>query len=206
MFTKEQAEQIKKQLLPQIENLPEENREQIKQHIQSLSEEQLEEFLKQNNIQMSDQGIQQPGNEKPIFESIVNKELPSFIIEETDKALAILELNPLSNGHSLVLPKQKTDVEKIPKSAFTLAQKIAKRIKSKLKADEMKIETFSFQDYPAINIIPIYKDKELKKEKAEEAKLKKLQNKLEIKTRQKRTLKETKSKSENLPEIKFRIP
>ncbi len=44
MLTKEQADEIKKQLLSQVKNLPQENKEQIKQQISNFNEEQLEAF------------------------------------------------------------------------------------------------------------------------------------------------------------------
>ena len=204
-FNKEQADEIKKQLLTQVENLPNENKDQIKQHIESLNEKQLEDFLKQNNIQTSDQGISQQSSEKLIFESIIKEEIPSYKIAENNKSIAILELNPLSKGHSIIIPKQKTTIEKLPKLVLSLAQEIAKKLKLKLKPEDIKIETFSFQDYPAINVIPIYKNTPLKKEKAEEGELKKLQNKLETKKRSSRKPVKV-SISKNLPEIKFRIP
>jgi len=214
-LSKEQAKEIKKQLLEQVEKMPNENKNQIKQHIESLDEQGLEDFLKQNNIEITDageiaqggEGEAKGGSEKPIFESIISGDLPSYKLAENTKALAILELNPVSKGHSIILPKQKTSVEKLPKSALTLAQKIAKTIKKKLKPEDIKIETFSFQDYPAINVIPIYKDTPLKKEKAEETELRKMQNKLETKKRSPRAISQTKSKpKKNLPEISFRIP
>ena len=222
-FSNEQTAKIKSQLLTQVEQLPNENKDQIKQYIKSLDNAGLEAFLKQQNIKATDQGLEQvtgdqersqpkvgeQGQETSIFESIIKGEIPSYKLEENDKAIAILELNPLSYGHSLIIPKQKTTIEKIPKIAFTLAQKIAKRIKTKLKAEDVKIETFSFQDYPAINIIPTYKGKPLQKTKAEEKELKTLQNKLSLKTRIKKTKtltsKDSKIKN-NLPEIHFRIP
>ena len=40
-LTKEQADEIKKQLLVQADNLPQENKEQIKQQILGFNEEQL---------------------------------------------------------------------------------------------------------------------------------------------------------------------
>ena len=212
-FTPEESEEAKKQLLAQVEQMPSGNKEAIKNQISSLDDVGLESFLQQNNIKFEDGKLQQAGTtsespttEKPIFESIIRGELPSYKIAENDKAIAILELNPLSKGHSIILPKQKTTTEKIPKSVLSLAQKIAKKLKLKLKPEDIKIETFSFQDYLAINIIPIYKDTPLKKEKAEESDLKKLQNKLETKTRSSRKKTVKTSITSNLPEIKFRIP
>ncbi len=206
MFSQDESEQIKKQLLEQVEKLNIENREQIKEYIKNLDENGLENFLKQNNIQLSNLSEQPNNEQKPIFELIVNNELPSYKLAENKHAIAILELNPLSKGHSLIIPRQKTSIEKIPKNVFLLAQKLSKKIKSKLTPLDIKIETFSFQNYPAINIIPIY-DKPLKKEKANEEDLKKLQLMLETKPRIKRILEKPKTKkSKNLPEVGFRIP
>ena len=203
---KEQFEQTKKQLITQVDKLENENKEQIKEYIESLDEKGLEEFLKQNNIQISEQGIQkEQQSSKPIFESILNNEIPSYKITENNKAIAILEINPLSKGHCLIIPKQKTTIEKIPKTAFSLAQKISKRLKTKLKPKEIKIETFSFQDYSAINVIPIYKEP-LKKQKASEEELKKLRLLLETKPKKSQINGSTKIKSKKLPEISFRIP
>jgi histidine triad (HIT) family protein len=222
-FTPEESTEAKKLIITQVEQMPGENNKALVEQITQLDDEGLETFLAQNNIKFKDGKLEQTGApaegggnagagpEQQIFESIIKGDLPSYKIAENDKAIAILELNPLSEGHCLVLPKKKTSAEKIPKSALTLAQKIAKRIKSKIKPDDIKIETFSFQDYPAINIIPIWKDKQLQKYKAEEAQLKKLQKKLETKTRAKRQPKpktegkETKPKN-NLPEIRERLP
>ena len=210
-FTPEQSAEIKKQILQQVEQLPQENKEEIKEYIKQLNEEQLEEFLKQNKMQVSESNqIQQEGkaqSDKPIFQSIIQGEIPSYKIAENNKSIALLEINPLSKGHSIVLPKQQTTTEKIPKSAMTLAQKIAKKIKTKLKPDDIKIETSSFQNYPMINIIPLYKNTPLKKEKADEKELQKLQSKLETKKRSSRAKKPTSSKSlKSLQEIGFRIP
>jgi len=216
-LTPTQATEIKKQLLEQIKNMPNADVEQMSNYINKLDEQGLEDFLKQNKIKITDSGQLaqegpegKPETEKPVFESIIKGELPSYKIAENPKAIAILEINPASKGHSIILPKEKTTIEKLPKSALTLAQKIAKRIKKKLKPEDIKIETFSFQDYPAINVIPIYKDKTLKKEKAEESELKKMQNKLETKKRAPRkttTTSKTKTKpTKNLPEMHFRIP
>lgn len=218
-LTPTQATEIKKQLLEQIKNMPNADVEQMSSYINKLDEQGLEEFLKQNKIKVTESGqLTQAGEEgeqtpeKPIFESIITGELPSYKIAENPKAIAILEINPASKGHSIILPRQKTTIDKLPKSVLTLAQKIAKRIKKKLNPEDIKIETFSFQDYPAINVIPIYKDKILKKEKAEETELRKMQNKLETKKRAPRKTtapKKTKTQtkpSENLPEVYFRIP
>ncbi len=202
MISKEQSEKIKASLLQQITNSNQENKEQIIEYIEKLNEDELEQFLKQNKI-----NPEEPENEKPVFEQIIDGKIPSYKIAENKKAIAILEINPLSRGHSIILPKQNTNIERIPKTAIGLAQKIAKRIRSKLKPDDIKIETFSFQGYSAINIIPLYKDAKLEKRKASEQELVKLKEKLEIRKRQRiKREKEIKQASTFILKIPKRIP
>jgi diadenosine tetraphosphate (Ap4A) HIT family hydrolase len=229
-FTPEQAEEIKKQLLVEIDRLPNENKEQIKEYVSKLDERGLEEFLKKNKIQYTDSGISQAPAEgeeseegaggkpqaesKCIFCDIAKGVTPSYKIAETKKAIAVLEINPLSKGHVIIIPTEHVSIEKMPKSALSLAQKIAKKLKKKFKPEDIKIETSSFQGHPMVNVIPLYKDVQLKKIKADEKDLIDLQKKLKTTTRAKRK-KEPKTEVEKpkkpedlskLPKISFRVP
>jgi len=216
MTSSEQSEQIKEQLIAQIENSKLENKEQIKEYLKKLNEEQLKEFLAQNNLEFTKGQLRQtniPESQNPslqgsqcIFCSITKNEIPAYKLAENAKAIAILELNPLSKGHSLILPLEHLKVDTLPKSVLSLAQKIAKKIKTKLKPEDVKIETSSFQGHAFINIIPIYKDIKLEKHKAEEDELKQLQKLLETKKRGPRGPRKIKTSQNNLPKISFRIP
>jgi len=44
-----------------------------------------------------------------IFTKIIKGELPCYKIAENDKFLAFLDVNPLVEGHTLVIPKQEID-------------------------------------------------------------------------------------------------
>lgn len=44
-----------------------------------------------------------------IFSKIANGEIPSYKIAEDEKYFAFLDINPLSKGHTLVIPKKETD-------------------------------------------------------------------------------------------------
>ena len=208
--------------------------QEIKQQILGLNEEQLEAFLKQNKIEITKEGqLKQEGQEgsggqegpgsgesnQCVFCSIVQGKMPSYKIAENEKSIAILEINPLSKGHSIILPKEHIKTEKLAKSSLGLAQKIGKKIKTKLKPEDIKIETSSLMGHAMINVIPIYKDGKLEKHKAEESELKELQSKLETKKRgpRKRRIGSSKPKGlevsklaegidSNLPQISFRIP
>ena len=44
-----------------------------------------------------------------IFSRIIQGEIPCYKIAENDKFFAFLDINPLSAGHTLVVPKHETD-------------------------------------------------------------------------------------------------
>ncbi|VVB78622.1 HIT domain protein [uncultured archaeon] len=217
-LTPEQAERIKKNLIEQLEKSDQPNKEKIIEYVKGLNEAEFEEFLKQNKIQIQgEEGSEtiatEPTEQKCIFCSIVNNEMPSYKIAQTKKAIAVLDINPLSKGHTMVIPTAHVPVEKLPKAALSLSQKIAKKIKKKFKPDDIKIETSSLMGHAMVNVIPLYKDVQLKKSKASEEDLKKIQIKLEAKKRASRakpeeakTQAEEKDELSKLPKVSFRIP
>jgi histidine triad (HIT) family protein len=44
-----------------------------------------------------------------IFNKIIKGEIPSFKIDENEKFYAFLDINPLAEGHTLVIPKLEVD-------------------------------------------------------------------------------------------------
>jgi histidine triad (HIT) family protein len=44
-----------------------------------------------------------------LFTKIVNGEIPCYKVAETENCLAFLDINPLSKGHTLVIPKKEID-------------------------------------------------------------------------------------------------
>ena len=44
-----------------------------------------------------------------IFTRIINREIPGYIVAENDEAIAFLDINPLNEGHTLVVPKVEVD-------------------------------------------------------------------------------------------------
>ena len=44
-----------------------------------------------------------------IFTKIINGEIPAYKIDENDKYLAFLDINPIAMGHVLVIPKREVD-------------------------------------------------------------------------------------------------
>lgn len=41
-----------------------------------------------------------------IFTKIINREIPADIVYEDDVVIAILDINPINKGHTLIIPKQ----------------------------------------------------------------------------------------------------
>jgi len=207
MLTEEQVKEIKEQLIRQIEaNFPEEKKELAREHVLSMNNEQLEQFLEQNKLIKTQSA--EPVQEN-IFRLIIKGEVHSYKINENKYALAILEINPVSKGHIIVIPKKAvSSIQKIPQPVFSLAKNLAKKIKTKLKPKEVLIASSNILGEFVINVLPVYKDESLNSQryKADKGELIKLQEKLKKKSG-KSILKKKPKKSEKkeLPK-EIRLP
>lgn len=184
MLSEQEAKRVKEQLLQQIEKFPQEQKEAAKKEIESMSIKQLEEFLVKNNLVKSPNSKNLEQNPTQcVFCSIIEGKIPTHKIDENKQAIATLDINPVSKGHSIIVPKEHTSIEKIPTQAFTLAKKIAKKIKSKLKPKDIQIQPSSFMQHSIINVIPIYENENLNspKKQAQKEELLGLQDSLEKK-------------------------
>lgn len=79
-----------------------------------------------------------------IFCKIVRKEAPATILYEDDKALVFLDIRPLNEGHTLIIPKQHYEtVYDIPEDLicyiYTLVKRFAFVVKNATKADGITI-------------------------------------------------------------------
>ncbi|MCK4649781.1 HIT family protein [Candidatus Pacearchaeota archaeon] len=157
-ITNEEASKIKEHLLTQLDNFPEDKRSQIADQINSMTNEQIETFIKQNNL--THLGGQ------CIFCSIAANKTPSYKIAEDKNYIAILELNPLSKGHSLIIPKEHLD--KIPESSKLITQEVSKKLQDKFSPNEIKINELKIMNHALLEIIPIYGDETQKKQASEE--------------------------------------
>jgi len=174
-LTKEQAKQIKEELLTQLENFPEDKRMQIKEQIESMTTEQIEQFVKQNQLQHLDPN-------KCIFCSIVAEDTPSIKINKDENNIAILEINPLTKGHTLIIPKNHNSH---PSRDF--ATKVAENLQQKLNTKDIQVQETEVMNHKIINLIPVYDDTDLQKAQRAPAKkqdLEKLQQELTAKEEQ----------------------
>jgi histidine triad (HIT) family protein len=206
-LTPEQAEAIKEQLLKQLDNFPEDKRQQIQEKILSMTLEEVEVFVKENQLAHMQQSPSQSAT-GCIFCNIASKSIPSFPLDEDKDNLAVLEINPLSKGHSMVIPKKHLETQNIPASTFKIAKKIAKKIKDRFQPKEIKISAQKILSHSLIEVLPLYGN-ETERKKATDKELKQLQEELKIVKKPKRERKPKtvkQSSSPKLPRLKPRIP
>jgi histidine triad (HIT) family protein len=96
-----------------------------------------------------------------IFKRIINNEIPSFIIEEDEFHLAFLDVNPLKEGHTLVIPKKEIDyifdIEDQDLERLVLfAKKVAIKIKSKIPCTKIGMSVLGLEvPHAHIHLIPM---------------------------------------------------
>lgn len=168
-LSSEQAEQIKQHLLTQLANFPEDKRDQIKQQILSMTVEDVEEFVNENQLDHL---------QECVFCSIAQGKIPSYKIDENQENIAVLEINPLTKGHTLIVPKE--HAPKNADSAKALAKKVSEKIKIVLKPKTFKINSIKIMEHPLLEIIPVYDEDlgKLQKSRASEEQLSNLQSEL----------------------------
>lgn len=72
-------------------------------------------------------------NNDCLFCKIVSGDIPSYKIYEDEIVIAFLDINPDSNGHTLIIPKKHyLDMNDIPLDTLTHIFKVAKELKNKL--------------------------------------------------------------------------
>jgi len=155
-LSKEQLLEVKKQLIEQVQTtFPEDKKGDTIKQLEEMSDPELIEFVNQNNLIKQSENP----NQQCIFCSIIFGDLPSIKVGENEKAIAILELNPVSEGHTLILPKEHiSDPAELPEEMKELAKQLAEKIQktlNPLKIDLINSETMGHQ---AINLLPIYKE------------------------------------------------
>jgi diadenosine tetraphosphate (Ap4A) HIT family hydrolase len=215
MLSEEEAKKIKEQIIKQIDswNVSKEQKTQAKEQIENLKSEELEDFLIKNKLIKTQAGEENQDKKEEVKETapeqcpfclIIEGKLPSYKIDENKDSIAVLEINPLSKGHSIAIPKKHQPIEKISSKALSLSKKVASRIKTRLKAKDISIQSATAFGHGIINIIPLYENEKLERKKAEEAELKELQEKLTARKPKTTIIKEKKGKQ--LEKAPVRIP
>lgn len=96
-----------------------------------------------------------------IFTKIVNGEIPSYKVAENDKFYAFLDISPLAEGHTLVIPKAQIDyIFDIPeedyKEFFSFAKKIALSIHKNFPCKKVGMAVIGLEvPHAHIHLVPI---------------------------------------------------
>ncbi len=98
-----------------------------------------------------------------IFSKIIKGEIPAYKIAEDEKHLAFLDVMPLVNGHTLVIPKQETDFifdleNEDFKNLWSFAQKVAKKLEKAYLEKRIAVAVVGLEvPHAHIHLIPIDK-------------------------------------------------
>lgn len=99
--------------------------------------------------------------ENCIFCNLAAGNMPTAKIGENERAIAILELNPVAEGHAIVIPKNHTKQDALPKEAFDLAKETGELLKKKLGKGQVRIVNSEVMEHGTINIIPFSEGQEI---------------------------------------------
>ena len=96
-----------------------------------------------------------------IFTRIVNREIPGHIVAEDDQYLAFLDINPLTRGHTLVIPKTEVDYiydldDKTLSGLHLFAKKVAAAIRKAIPCNRVAVVVLGLEvPHAHVHLIPI---------------------------------------------------
>ncbi len=96
-----------------------------------------------------------------IFSKIIKGEIPSYKIAEDEKFLAFLDINPLAEGHTLVIPKQEIDnffdlTDDYLEAFLLFAKPVAKAIEKAFDCNRCGISVIGLEvPHAHMHLIPI---------------------------------------------------
>ncbi|MGB0839172.1 MAG: HIT family protein [Chitinophagales bacterium] len=96
-----------------------------------------------------------------IFTKIINGTIPSYKIAETEAYYAFLDINPLMQGHTLVVPKKEVDYifdldEKTFEGLMRFSKKIAHAIEAVVPCNRISIAVVGLEvPHAHVHLVPI---------------------------------------------------
>ena len=96
-----------------------------------------------------------------IFTKIINREIPAYIISENSKFIAFLDINPLSIGHTLVVPKKETDHffdldDDFLTEILLFSKKISKAIKKVTRCNRVGLSVIGLEiPHAHLHLVPL---------------------------------------------------
>lgn len=102
-----------------------------------------------------------------IFTKIVNGEIPSYKVAEDENYYAFLDINPLNEGHTLVIPKKEVDyifdLDKESLSGLVLfAQRVAIAIEKAVPCKRVGVVVLGLEvPHAHIHLVPLNKESDV---------------------------------------------
>ena len=102
-----------------------------------------------------------------IFSRIIAGEIPSYKVAEDENYYAFLDIAPLTEGHTLVIPKKEVDYifdldDQTLSGMILFAKKVAKRIKAEIPCKRVAVVVLGMEvPHAHIHLIPINSEEEV---------------------------------------------
>jgi|TARA_B100001094_G_scaffold152592_1_gene147685 histidine triad (HIT) family protein len=96
-----------------------------------------------------------------IFTKIINGDIPCYKILENEHFVSFLDINPIKEGHTLVVPKLQVDyIYDLPNDIFAglfnFSKIVAQKLKSSIECDRIGISVVGLEvPHAHIHLIPI---------------------------------------------------
>jgi histidine triad (HIT) family protein len=102
-----------------------------------------------------------------IFSKIIAGEIPSYKVAENDHFYAFLDINPLTKGHTLIVPKKETDYiydldDKTIGEMFVFSKQAAKAIQKVIPCKRIGVAVIGLEvPHAHIHLIPLHKESDI---------------------------------------------
>ena len=102
-----------------------------------------------------------------IFTRIIAGEIPSYKVAEDENYYAFLDINPLTKGHTLVVPKMEVDYifdldDKTLAGMMLFAKKVASKIKQEIACKRVAVVALGLEvPHAHIHLIPIQSENDV---------------------------------------------
>ena len=102
-----------------------------------------------------------------IFSRIIAGEIPCYKVAEDDNYFAFLDINPITKGHTLVVPKHEVDYlfnldDDEYKGLMLFAKKVAKALEKTIECTRVAVAVLGLEvPHAHIHLIPIQTEKDM---------------------------------------------
>lgn len=102
-----------------------------------------------------------------IFTRIIRGEIPCYKVAENDRAIAFLDIRPLTVGHTLVVPKTEVDSvfdldDQDYAAVFDLVRSVAEAQKSEIPCNRIGLSVLGFEvPHAHVHVVPLRSEADL---------------------------------------------